>query len=93
MTTHHFRQAITTRWFGPTNSKESRVKATADAGSLTVPWQYDLSVYDNHLAAAMKLARKLEWFGDWVGGGLPGDKGYVFTSADENTIHRLGGPT
>lgn len=72
------RQAIVTKWFGPTNSRGSRVKAKAAAGSITVSWDYGLNVADNHAAAARALADKLGWPGAWVGGGTPGEDGYVF---------------
>lgn len=73
-------QAIQTKWFGPTNHRDSRVKASAEAGSITVHWDHALNVEDNHRAAAMALAAKLGWLDhgrQWVGGGLPG-AGYAF---------------
>lgn len=41
-------QAITTRFLGPTNFRGSRVKATADAGSVTLSWDYALGIDQNH---------------------------------------------
>lgn len=76
------RQAIITKFMGPTNSRGARVKATADAGSVTVGWDYALNIEGNHTAAAKALAMKLGWDGlSWFGGGLPGS-GYAFVSAD-----------
>jgi hypothetical protein len=76
------RQAIVTKYFGATNHRGPRIKATASSGlSVTVPWDYDFNVEDNHVFAARKLAEKLSWtdgtdFDDWVGGSLK--LGYVF---------------
>ena len=74
-------QAIVTRWLAPTNHRGSRVKAWCEAGSVTVGWNYSLEVHENHAAAALALATKLEWDGEWRGGSAP-EKGcrvaYVF---------------
>ncbi len=61
-------QAITTKYFGPSNVKGSRIKATAQAGSLTVSKDDSLNYEDAHLAAAKAFAQKLGWHGSWVGG-------------------------
>ncbi len=73
-----FRQAITTKYIGATNHRGSRVKATAYAGSVTVSWNDALGVEENHMKAAEALATKWGWFGKWVGGSLPDDRGYCF---------------
>lgn len=73
----NIRQAIATKFIGPTNSRGGRIKATADAGSVTVAWDHGLNVEDNHRAAAEALARRYGWSTDLIGGGLPGS-GYVF---------------
>lgn len=80
------RQAIATKFLGPTNSRGARVKASAEAGSLTVSWDYALGIEANHAAAARALALKLGWSGHWHGGGLPGS-GFVFVlRTDPNFI-------
>ena len=75
-------QAIVTKYHGPTNSKGSRIKATCDAGSVTIPYPHELSGEDKHRAAADKLVAKLGWtdkfYGELVGGGLPNNGGMVF---------------
>jgi hypothetical protein len=78
-------QAIVTRFISPTNTRDSRVKATADAGSVTLHWDHALNVEDNHRRAAMALVEKLGWqeqagtrHGPWVGGGMPNHGGYCF---------------
>ncbi len=74
--THSRRQAIVTEYMGPTNSRGSRIKAMAESGSVTVPYDYALNPDGNHAAAAMALADKFGWDGRWVGGAF--DNGYVF---------------
>ena len=72
------RQAIVTKYLGPTNHKPGRVKATCEAGSITVSWDHALGVADNHYAACVVLTKKLGWPGTWQGGGLPNNAGYAF---------------
>ena len=71
-------QAIVTKWLAPTNVRGSRVKATAEAGSITVGWDHSLNAYDNHLAVAQALADKFGWRGAWYGGAIPKSSGYAF---------------
>jgi hypothetical protein len=75
----HPKQAILTRYFGPTNTKPSRIKATAQAGSVTLSWNYDLDPSENHRAAALALAAKFDWTGPWQGGALPANGGFAWT--------------
>lgn len=72
------RQAITTKFIGATNHRASRVKATASAGSITVEWDHDLNVDNNHKRAARKLAQKFGWHGTFHAGGLPSEAGNVY---------------
>ena len=76
------RQAITTRFYGPTNHRGARVKATASAGSVTVPYDYDGGRDASHQAAAEAFADKFNWVGSWVGGGLP-DGSCCWVQADD----------
>lgn len=71
-------QAIVTKYFGPTNTRGSRIKASASAGSKTVPYDHALNINDNHAAAAKAFAEKLEWEGKWFGGGMPDESGNVY---------------
>lgn len=71
------RQAIVTRFLGPTNTKPARVRASCDAGRLTVSWDYSMGVPENHMAAARALCAKLGWESDLDGGSVPG-AGYAF---------------
>jgi hypothetical protein len=74
-------QAITTKYLGPTDHKGSRIKATCQAGSITLEWDSTLDSTANHDKAAVALADKLGWregyHGDMVRGS-PLDGGYVY---------------
>lgn len=73
------RQAIVTRYIGPTNHRGSRVKAFCEAGEFTMPWDYELSVEQNHAKAMVFLCGRLMWDSrNYVCGSLPANTGYVF---------------
>ena len=73
-------QAIQTKFLAPTNVRGSRVKATAEAGSVTLSWDHALNSEQNHTVAAEALARKYGWAGEWIGGAIPGTSGYAFVT-------------
>jgi len=74
-------QAIQTRYLGPTNSRGSRIKAWADAGSITIPYPHELSGQACHRLAAEALAKKFGWKFNYLGGQLPsGDYAFVSDS-------------
>ena len=75
-------QAIRTKYIGPGNVRGSRVKATAQAGSLTLGWDDALNFERSHLAAAQELALRLGWAGQWAGGCLP-DGSTAWVCVDE----------
>ena len=91
-------QSIETRFLGPTNSRGSRYKATAEAGSITVSADYRLGCEQNHERAARMLIDKLGWwhdsergdrYGDWYGGGTK--TGYVYVCcADYAKLAQVG---
>lgn len=75
-------EAIQTRYLAPTNTLGARIKAWAQAESVTIPYPYGLSGQAVHRAAAQALADKYGWTDRYLGGQLPnGD--YVFV-ADHN---------
>ena len=80
MTDRIITQAIETRYLGPTNTKGGRIKATAWAGSVTVPYDHGLSAENNHRAAAMALVAKLQWQGTFAQGGNAKGNGYYFVN-------------
>jgi hypothetical protein len=74
-------QAIVTKFIGPTNHRGSRIKATAQVGSLTLSWDHALNSDGNHRAAALALANKFKWleYSDLSeGGSLPAGNGECF---------------
>jgi hypothetical protein len=78
------RQAIVTRFHGPTDKRGKRVSARADAGTVIVSWHDELSVTENHTRAAATLAAKFGWARlatfttRWHGGALPNGRGFAF---------------
>lgn len=74
------RQAIVTKYIGPTNRRGTRVKAISAASTLTVDWNYDWDGQQNHIHAARILAIELNWLekNDIMGGSLPNSPGYCF---------------
>jgi hypothetical protein len=73
------RQAITTRYIGPTNHRGSRIKASCERGNVTVAYDHAMGVEDNHRAAAKVLLAKLGWDAadhsrgsEWFGGEING---------------------
>lgn len=73
-----YRQSITTKYLGPTNSRGSRVKVSAPAGSVTVSWDYGVGETEMHAKAVRALIEKLGWDGTWAAGGNADNSGYVF---------------
>lgn len=71
-------QAITTKYLGPTNTRGSRIKAVAAAGSVTIERDSSLGIEANHARAAEALANKFGWHGQYYQGGMPDDCGYAF---------------
>lgn len=72
------RQAIVTKFHGPTDTRGSRVSARAEAGRVMVSWDHRLNQAANHAEAANALIAKLGWEGRWICAGMPGTSGYVF---------------
>jgi len=76
---HGIRQAIETKYHGPTNSRGSRVSVVTGSGiRRSYGWDDGLNPEDNHVAAAVKLAKELGWIKhehELVTGGSRG--GYV----------------
>lgn len=72
-------QVITTKYLGPTNTRESRIKATSSSGlSVTIPLDHSMSMTGRHTKAALALARNMGWTGELH---LVGDtkEGYVYS--------------
>jgi hypothetical protein len=75
-----FRQAITTKYHGPTDARGSRVSAKAEPGQRFYSWDYALDAAGNHAVAAQQYAQEFGWteYNDYVGGGTR--YGYVFVA-------------
>lgn len=76
-----WRQAIETKYLGPTNTKGTRIKATCNAKSIIISWDYSLDPEENHLKAAQALLNDLGWDKECnlVSGSIKSNKkGYVF---------------
>jgi pyridoxine/pyridoxamine 5'-phosphate oxidase len=70
-------QAIQARYLGPTNTRGSRIKAWAEAGSVTIDYPHELSGQACYRKAAQALADKFKWPDKYLGAQLPGGD-YVF---------------
>ena len=70
-------QAIQCRYIGPTDKRGARIKAWADAGSVTISYPHELSGQAVYRKAAQALADKFKWPHAYLGAQLTnGD--YVF---------------
>jgi hypothetical protein len=81
-------QAILTKFIGPSDRRGSRVKATAEAGSVTIDWNHALNPERNHAAAARALALKYGWRAKYHGGGMPqgAPYAYAFVAVDKDDL-------
>lgn len=61
-------QAIQTKYFGPSNVRGSRVKASCAAKTIFLTWEDALNAEANHANAAQELAKQLGWEKDTHGG-------------------------
>lgn len=76
-------QAITVKYLGATNTKPSRFKATADAGSVIVSYDYEHDAKQNARIAAETLAAKYGWpNAEKLVGGQTHNGDYVFVFRD-----------
>ena len=87
------RQSIQTKYIGPTNARGSRVSATSASGHrVVIGWDDALNSDENHFAAAMALARKLNWTGTWHVGSTPHGCVFVQSIGDPYDSFTLGKP-
>jgi len=79
-------QAITTECLDPTNVRGSRIKASCQAGSITIPVDYKENDGGHHVAA-VALIKKLGWrdHGRWYRGST--STGYVYVCSPRDTPH------
>ena len=73
------KQAIIIKILGATNTKGTRIKASAKASSVTVLFDYSAGHEQRIRKAVDALLNKLEWNGEYIIGHLPsGDYAAVF---------------
>lgn len=76
-------QTIFTKYIAATNTKPSRIRATAshNKSSVTIPYCYES--YDHgHSSAALALAVKLGWKGTLITGHTKDGQVFVFANGD-----------
>lgn len=76
------RQAIITKYLGPTDAIGSRVKAKSYADQMTIRWDHSLNPEQNHTRAMEALLDKMWWTGKYIGGSLPDNSGYAFVEVE-----------
>ena len=76
-------KAIRTKYYGPTNTRGSRIKVTDDDGN-TKWYSYSYSAAEPHIVAAESFLKAMSWKGVWIAGHLPG--GMVFVHSDGEAI-------
>jgi hypothetical protein len=70
-------KAISTRYYGATNTRGSRIAATDEDGNrITIAYPHELSGEAVHRAAADALCAKMHWSGRLTGASFK--RGYVF---------------
>lgn len=84
-------KAIETKYLPATNNRGSRIKATAEGGdkpnTITISYPHEFDGMAAHAQAALALAKKMNWNGDLIGGGLQDT--YVFIFADSPSFCRF----
>ena len=78
-------QTITTKYHGPTDTRGSRIKATASGSKLFMYYGIDnsKSIEENHRDAAQALADGHGWKGRMIGGDTKAGKVWVFAAEAE----------
>lgn len=76
------KQAILTKYLGPTNHRGARIKAWCSGGQLIMPWDHSLSVESNHAAAGQALVKKRGWHYQYSMAPLPDGTGYCFVQVE-----------
>lgn len=83
-------QAIKTVYLGPTDTRGSCIKATAENGaSITIDYPHERNTgADAHSVAAVALCHKLGWDGKLIAGALKDC--YVFVFAESQPVYDIG---
>lgn len=70
------------------NTNQVKAKTSYGNDSLTIPYDYSLDAEQAHAKAAMQLAAKLDWRGEYAAGG--NDSGYVFALIGNSNLYATG---
>lgn len=75
-------QAIVTKYLSPTNTRGARIRASCQAGSIIIPFDFSLDLNACHLKAVHALLDKLGWKPKAISmGWLPSNNAvFVFTN-------------
>ena len=79
-------QTIKTTFLPATNSLGARIKASAYAGSLTIPFPHGLDSEEAHALAAVTFAKKLGWAGELISGSDEKHYYFNFTNSSKYLI-------
>ena len=83
-------KAIITKYVGPSNTRGSRVIASDEDGNkVTVGYDSALNSEQNHINAAVLLAKKMKWRGKMAFGHLKNNMVFVFID-DRTTMEGAG---
>ena len=82
-------QAIRTKYYGPTNTTGSCIRAKCEAGSIRMPYRHEMNYEGNHIAACELLLKKLGWntshYSYMRGGQFGNDYYWVFVEGSPAT--------
>lgn len=70
---------IITKKLGPTNTKGTRISASAGGRKIVMAYNYELSTFDNHHRVAGLMASGLGW-NSLAWGQSPDNTGFVFVN-------------
>lgn len=73
------RQAIQSKYLGPTNYRPARIKVWCDAKTRFVHWDHGHNPCENHYLATIALAKELGWNTDGCTFGALPSCGYALT--------------
>ena len=84
-------QYITTKYYGPTNFKGSRIKAQASGGvSCWIGYNDSENSQENHERAVLKLCRGLDWYGTFIEAtGKDGSRVWVYEDGPRLTVPKM----
>lgn len=82
-------KAIITKYHGATNTRGSRISATAEGGNrVSIPYPHELNSDAAHKLAAVMLCKKMNWATELCGGGMPDGATQCWVFVD-NLVHAL----